>query len=243
MRTPPRGFDLAPQIQREQQESAPRIEAAKTWDGSTGRRRGSSASGEVARERILDAATTAFSELGYRGASLATIATSIGITQQGILYHFKSKPSVLQAVLDERDQHGLQNWPTGADLVGTKALDAWDAAVERNAKNFGLVRLAQVLRAEASGADHPAQGYYVDHFEIGMELLLAGFQSGVETGELRPDLDYETIAHQVIAMSEGLESQWLADPGGVDIVACFRAYTKVLRQQIRRDVVVGRAPA
>src|SRR5690625_5505255 len=75
------------------------------------RRRGSYVTGTAARARILRAATEAFSEHGYRGASLAAIGRSIDMTQQGVLYHFPTKVSLLLAVLEERDRRGMQTWP------------------------------------------------------------------------------------------------------------------------------------
>lgn len=198
------------------------------------RRRGPYATGDAARARILDAATTAFSERGYRGASLAEIARAIDMTQQGILYHFPNKSSLLLAVLVERDQRGMRAWPGAEEIAGLGVLDAWDATVEQNVKSYGLVRLAHVLCSEATGDAHPARDYFIEHFDIGREMLLAGFHAGVESGELRGDLDYEVISRQVIAMSEGLENQWLIDPDGIDIVACFRDFTSTLRERVRR---------
>ena len=102
---------------------------------------------EAARERILDAATTAFGEHGYRGASLASIGRSIQMTQQGVLYHFPTKVALLLAVLEERDRQGQSTWPRNRDFAGTEVLDVWDATVADNVERYGLVRLAHVLGA------------------------------------------------------------------------------------------------
>jgi len=207
---------------------------AEVKDGATApRRRGGYATGTAARERILAAATDAFSEHGYRGASLAAIARSIGMTQQGVLYHFPTKVSLLLAVLEERDRRGMRTWPQDRPAVGTEVLDEWDATVAENVRRYGLVRLAHVLGAEATETGHPARDYFLKHFDIGRGMLLAGFHAGVDSGELRADLDYETITRQVLAMSEGLENQWLIDPDGIDIVACFHDFTRHLRARIR----------
>src|SRR5690625_5878911 len=104
------------------------------------RRRGSYVTGAAARERILGAATEAFSEHGYRGASLAAIGRSINMTQQGVLYHFPTKVSLLLAVLAERDRRGMQTWPQDRPLVGTEGLDEWDSTVAENVQRYGLVR-------------------------------------------------------------------------------------------------------
>ena len=119
--------------------------SAGTTHATETRRRGSYASGQAARERILDAATTAFGEHGYRGASLASIGRSIQMTQQGVLYHFPTKVALLLAVLEERDRQGQSTWPRNRDFAGTEVLDVWDATVADNVERYGLVRLAHEI--------------------------------------------------------------------------------------------------
>jgi len=196
-------------------------------------RRGNYAGGAAARARILETATVMFGEHGYRGTSLAAIGRAIGMTQQGVLHHFPSKVSLLLAVLEERDRHDRRTWPVGRGFVGTEVLDAWDRTVAENVARYGLVRLAHVLAAEATEAEHPAREHFLAHVEIGREMLREGFAAGVESGELRADVDYERVIRQVIAMSEGLENQWLLDPEGLDIVACFHDFTRQLRAHLR----------
>lgn len=154
------------------------------------------------------------------------------MTQQGVLYHFGSKAGLLRAVLGERDEQGLVAWPSDHALVGTEVLDEWDATVERNMSHQDLVRLSHTLAAEAADPDHPAHGVLVHHFELGRAMTVGALRAGVSSGQLRQGVDCEAVAHQIIAMSEGLETQWLVDPGGVDVVACFHDFTRELRQRI-----------
>jgi hypothetical protein len=84
----------------------------------------------------------------------------------------------------------------------------------------------------AGSGTHPARQFFRDHFDLGVQMLTSSFEAGVAAGELRPDLDYNAIARQVIAMSEGLESQWLVDPDNVDLASMFRGYTRALRAYI-----------
>ncbi|MDX3800801.1 TetR family transcriptional regulator C-terminal domain-containing protein [Streptomyces sp. AK04-3B] len=53
------------------------------------------------------------------------------------------------------------------------------------------------------------------------------------SGELRPDIDADRIARQVIAVMDGLQPQWLLDPESVDMVADFRAYIDDLVDSLR----------
>src|SRR3970040_1363862 len=52
------------------------------------------------RTRLLQAATDAFAEFGYEGASLRTIADSAGVSFQLIAYYFGSKEELWVATVD-----------------------------------------------------------------------------------------------------------------------------------------------
>lgn len=194
--------------------------------------RGPYAAGLAAQTKILRAAAELFGQRGYRGASLDEIAKASEISKQGLLHHFPNKKALLVAVLKYRDDVDLEGWPAAETLVGTAILDVWDRVVERNIALMGLVRLSHVLCAESSEVDHPAREFFLDHFRLGYTMLRQAFDRGVGAGKLRPDMDYEVIARQVIAMLEGLENQWLVDPDNVDIVRLFHAYTRQLRKDI-----------
>ena len=58
--------------------------------------------GERSKETILEAALPLFARQGYRGASLASIASAAGLTQPGLLHHFPSKEELLLGLLDPR---------------------------------------------------------------------------------------------------------------------------------------------
>jgi AcrR family transcriptional regulator len=51
--------------------------------------------------RIVDAALAAFGTRGYEATSLDSLAATLGVRKQTILYHFPSKEALLDAVIDE----------------------------------------------------------------------------------------------------------------------------------------------
>ena len=53
------------------------------------------------RTQLLEAATRLFAARGFEGTSLQAIADAVGIRKPSLLYHFKSKEELRQAVLDE----------------------------------------------------------------------------------------------------------------------------------------------
>jgi AcrR family transcriptional regulator len=54
------------------------------------------------KERILDSAETLFAEKGFQGTSLRAITGGAGVNLASVNYHFGTKESLLQAVLERR---------------------------------------------------------------------------------------------------------------------------------------------
>jgi AcrR family transcriptional regulator len=53
------------------------------------------------REKILQVATTLFSQLGYKGASVRKIAKEVGIRESALYNHFKNKEAIFLEVAKE----------------------------------------------------------------------------------------------------------------------------------------------
>lgn len=106
---------------------------------------------EERREQIVLAALEVIAERGYRGASLATVAERVGLTQQGLLHYFPTKEALLVAVLEERDR-----WDTGGGsraAAGSWRLDLLDSLVEYNAMRPGIVQTFSALLGESVTED------------------------------------------------------------------------------------------
>lgn len=59
----------------------------------------------ISRERILDASLVEFAKHGYDGATTASVARSIGVTQPLIHYHFGSKEALWRAAVELAFSH------------------------------------------------------------------------------------------------------------------------------------------
>ncbi|MGI5286917.1 TetR/AcrR family transcriptional regulator [Nonomuraea polychroma] len=188
--------------------------------------------GEARRERILAAALLEFAENGYRGASLARIAERVELSQAGLLHHFKSKERLLVAVLDYRDELDASKFDM-ASAGGIDALRALVGVVEHNARVPGLVQLFSVISGEAVTPDHPGHEWARRRYRRLRADMAAGLRRGVERGEFRADLDAEAHADRLIAMMDGLQTQWLIDPDRVDMAAVFRGYVDDLIALLR----------
>ncbi|MFI0979190.1 TetR/AcrR family transcriptional regulator [Streptomyces sp. NPDC021093] len=180
---------------------------------------------EERRAEILRAALEVIAERGYRGASLASVAERVGLTQQGLLHYYPTKEALLVAVLEERDQ-----WDTGGALSPESwRLDLMDSLVEYNAMRPGVVQTFSALLGESVTDGHPARDFFTHRYEAVRGGMAGALRA--EFGDRLPSgLTPEQAAPLLVAVLDGLQYQWLLDPGSVDMPGAFRNFLKLLRQ-------------
>jgi AcrR family transcriptional regulator len=181
------------------------------------------AKGRARREEILEAANRAFSERGYRGASLAAIADSVGLSQPGLLHHFPSKEELLWEVVRLRHERDLER-VSGVTAERESYLEGLAELCRENDRSPGLVRLFTVLAAEALDPDHPGHEHFRERYRDLRRTVAAHLADEQRHGRVAAGLDVEVVAPQILAMFDGLQLQWLLDPGDVDMVAVFRDF-------------------
>lgn len=180
--------------------------------------------GERRREEIVHAAFQAFSAQGYRNASVVQIAASVGVSRAGLLHHFPTKESLLKAVLAERDRvSGALFWQ-GADAT-TDGLDYFARLVktiEHNATIPGLISLYAVLSTEATDPAHPAHDYFVARYAWLRTDIRLALAEVARRDLLRPGVVLAGLESDIIALMDGLQVQWLLDPGAIDMASRLR---------------------
>jgi AcrR family transcriptional regulator len=173
--------------------------------------------GDRTKDRIVEAAADLFSRSGYLAVSQRDIAAAANITHAGLLHHFPGgKDELLMQVLARRDA-------IDAAVLFDEDLGAWEHLehtvhiVERNARTPGLVALYAKLSNEASDADHPAHTYFRRRYEILRTHFAAILGELVDRGDGRTGPDPDAAAQQLIALLDGLQTQWLLAPGEIDM--------------------------
>ncbi|MFE2913283.1 TetR family transcriptional regulator [Kitasatospora indigofera] len=190
------------------------------------------ASGARRREEILRIAVETFATRGYHNASLAEIAERAGLTQAGLLHHFRSKTALLSGVLELRDSSEIEALGPGRPR-GTAFLDHLVETVRLNSTREGIVRLYAVLSAESVTEGHPAQQFFRDRYDGLRALVTEALREACELGEVDADLDVESVASAVIAVMDGLQVQWLLAPRSVDMAAVTRRVLTALLADLR----------
>jgi AcrR family transcriptional regulator len=187
---------------------------------------------------VIDAATELFSRRGYRGTTLAAIAEALGVTDAALLRHFDSKADILEAVLAQDDvpsnEQFLENLAGGALHI----LEQLAATGLRMDERPRTTRLQIVLAAEALGEGSELHGKFVERYRYVRRALIKALQRGIDSGEIRSDVDpvYEVTA--LLSFVEGLRINWFYYDGDAPLDGYVTTYVE---QVIAR--IAARPPA
>ncbi|MEW2399484.1 TetR/AcrR family transcriptional regulator [Streptomyces sp. NPDC046862] len=195
-------------------------------DRAAGKGKGSGryAKGQARREEILRTALQAFADQGFRATSMREIAEAVGLSQAGLLHHFRSKDDLLAEVLRLRDEENYAFNQRFGQEVGLAALRRLVDMVELNARQAGLVQLYTVLSGESVSADHPAQPYFTARYAELRERVSGYLRVARDEGQIRADVDLVQAATVIIAVVDGLQVQWLLSPKSVDMAEAFSRF-------------------
>jgi AcrR family transcriptional regulator len=175
------------------------------------------------RSEILDAAAELFAASGYRGTTVAAVARKVGITDAGVLHHFKSKEALLLGVLHEYgrsvqeqiDRAGLR----GIDLL--RAVRNWGVEMEARPE---ISSLLIALTTEYLTGDSPVRRAIQASYRQGLDRYIAAFATAAASGDLRADLDPVHEASALIAHLDGIRLQWFLSDGGFSMADSVRRY-------------------
>jgi AcrR family transcriptional regulator len=111
------------------------------------------------RERILDSAAKAFSQYGYRLASMELVAQECGLTRQALYHHFDSKEALFRAVVEAVHEGALEAERAAAlreERAGKGLADIMVAQLEARYR-YLLDRLKGSAHAEELLSEHQRQ--------------------------------------------------------------------------------------
>jgi len=208
------------------------------------RRRGPYAKTEARRLAIIGAAADAFRENGYESASIRGIAERAGISHAAVTFHFKSKRELLTAVL-EHQQAALR---PAVDRAAESPLEFLAFIVrlfERREATPERAELFLMLAAEAWSPEHPAHEYMLRHYARLRSVIIDVFQVLANDGLLRAGVDVEQAARFGVALTDGLQLQWLYAPTevhvGDDLASFFLGILNAKGRRALRRLLDGRA--
>ena len=193
---------------------------------TTGKVRGSYAKTPARRREILEAGIEVFSTSGFRSGSIREIAERVGMSQAGLLHHFANKSELLAAVLELRDDQSAEVVPIDDEHAGIETIRGFVALIEYNATVPGLVELHCTLSAEATAVEHPAHQYFVNRYAFVVGQMTLAFERMRDAGQLVAGVTADGAARAMVALSDGLQVQWLLDRTSVDMAEEMRRYLR-----------------
>jgi AcrR family transcriptional regulator len=136
------------------------------------------------RDRILDGALGSFGTRGYEASSLDAIASELGVRKQTILYYFRSKEALLEAVIDR----SADELSTVLEESLVRAGGGWDRveAVVRSVFRLALRRpeLLGLLR-EVSRLGPPAATRLTDALDPLVQRARHFLEAEMDSGTMR----------------------------------------------------------
>ena len=192
--------------------------------------RGPYRKGVQRRQEIVRAATQVFAERGYHGGSLRSIGERVGASSASLVQYFGTKEGLLAAVLEE---WARESRPVGVEgLRGLAWVRSMREAMVYNEAHRGLIELFLTLSAEATNAEHPARAFVQSRYATVVAEHVRHLREAVADGEVAPMSDAELVqeARLFVAAMDGIELQWLLDPG-VDLLEVF---DRLLEQSLAR---------
>jgi AcrR family transcriptional regulator len=152
--------------------------------------------GRETLRKLLDAATLEFGDKGFHEASVSGITRRAG-TALGTFYtYFDSKNEIFRAVVSDLSEQVRKNAASGlAPDLGAlakeaAALSGFLAFARTNKKIYRIIDEAEFVDADS----------FRTHYETTAQRIHDRMKLGVESGELRPDLE-EAHAWAVMGMN------------------------------------------
>jgi AcrR family transcriptional regulator len=166
------------------------------------------------RKRILAACLEVFTESGYHATTMKAVAERSGISQRGLVHHFRNKEELLAAVLEARDEASSLGHPQLGDIRGAAEMVSVHLETMHQRE---VLELHSVLSGEAISSDHPAHEYYRDRYTNLRHYLAASFDALRAENRLASPADSAMLASMVVALMDGLQVQWLYDAESVNV--------------------------
>jgi len=178
------------------------------------------AKGRATRERIVDAASILILEQGVDAAKLEDIQDAAHVSASQLYHYFEDKSALILAVIDHQTEAVLgAHRPVLERLDSFEALQEWRNLIVESIEQrhcIGGCPLGSLVGGLAE-SDPLARAALARSFAEWERLLRVGLETMRDHGELRVDIDAESLAVSILASVQGglLLSQTRRDAAAV----------------------------
>jgi AcrR family transcriptional regulator len=156
------------------------------------------------------------------------LADAVGLSQAGLLHYFSSKEELFAEVLRKRDEVDSAAFD-GVERGDLTLTDGFVRTIRHNAEVPGLVQLYARLSTEATDPGHPARPFFDERYRMFRRMAAEAIRERQDAGDLRPEVDADQAATLLLAVADGLQTQWLMDPS-VDMAEHVEAFFGLLER-------------
>lgn len=189
----------------------------------------------TASRRMLRAARQLIARQGYTRTTLAQVGKEAGYTGGLVSHHFGSKEGLLQELVGRITLRFFtdQLQPAMSGLTGIDAIAAAaDAYLNELSRREERMRTLYVLMGEALGPVPSINPVFAELNRGFRDSVRRLIEEGMESGEIRSDLDPEAEAGLVVGMLRGVALQWISDPGCFDLDAVATSLKDSMRRHL-----------
>ena len=150
--------------------------------------------------QIRAAASKLFATHGYDGVSLQSIADTVGVAKQTLLYHYPSKDLLRRAVIEHVLEHWRRTLPAILQAV-TSGKRRFHALTEELISFFDNDRdRARLLARELLDNPTETRRLMVESLRPWILLVSEYIREGQKVGSIRPNVDPESYVLHVIIL-------------------------------------------
>lgn len=188
---------------------------------------------EQTKQDLLDAALVEFSQKGYQATRLEDIAQRAGTTRGAIYHHFGNKASLYEALMESASQQGsvaiqdaIIEGGTFADIC--QRIFITTLQILEDDPKFRQVMALSLFKTGVSAELAALETERLQNAEATMQGISAYMQAGIDSGDIRADIEPEVMARAFIAFQNGLAWLWLANGEFFSLKDEATAYADIL---------------
>ncbi len=152
------------------------------------------------KQRIFDEAIRLFGENGYEGTSIQSISEAVGIRKPSLLYHFKSKKELREAVIVRL----ISVWAEELPRLLTNARnghDRFSSTITSLVEFFNQDRnRARLAIREMMDRPEEIQAVVQERLSPWTSMLVEYIQLGQDSGVIKADVEPQAYLAQVMMM-------------------------------------------
>jgi AcrR family transcriptional regulator len=164
---------------------------------------------EVRQKQIIDAARLMIVKYGSEHVTVRRIAKVVGISEAAIYRHFKNKRDILLLLADHIEENLVNDIKLNSKTKGS-SLSGISAVIRNHISGIeqrhGISH--QVIAEIISFGDKKLNQRFYELVSKYIDHLAKLLSVGIESGELRQDIDPHVAATQLYGMIQGIVGMW-----------------------------------